>query len=73
MSKKTLTIETKAGKNYFEIEEYKDKYILSKVIYSLSFFGSTKREKIGEAKRLDDAITLAKTTISGSIINTNID
>jgi hypothetical protein len=72
MSTKKLTLETKSGKNYFQIEENNGKYTLSKVIYTTSFFGSTKYEKLGHAKSLADAIVLAKTTVQGSIINQDL-
>jgi len=57
---KKLTLETKSGKNYFEIEEYGGKFSLSRVTYSLSFFGSTKYERLVDAKSLEDAIVLAR-------------
>lgn len=62
---KTIIIETSSGKEYFEIEEYANKFYIYKLEYS-GFWSTKKRITVGEAKSFEDAITIAKTSISGS-------
>lgn len=62
---KKLTIETSSGKEYFEIEEYSNKFNIYKLDYS-GFLGSKKRINVGETRNFEDAISIAKTSISGS-------
>lgn len=62
---KTITIETSSGKEYFEIEEYSNKFYIYKLDYS-GFWSTKKRIAVGETKSFEDAIAIAKTSISGS-------
>jgi len=62
---KSITIETSSGKEYFEIEEYSNKFYIYKLDYS-GFWSNKKRITIGEAKSFEDAIAITKTSITGS-------
>lgn len=73
MATKKITITTSKQKYYFEVDEYSSKYHLYKITYGGWLGGSKNRDKIGETKSLEDAITLAKTSTDGSVQNTQID
>jgi len=62
---RTITIETSSGKEYFEIEEYSNKFYIYKLNYS-GFWSTKKRINVGETNNFEDAIAIAKTSISGS-------
>lgn len=62
---KSITIETSSGKEYFEIEEYSNKYHIYRLDYS-GFWSTKKRINIGDAKTFEDAIAITKTSITGS-------
>ena len=71
MSKKSITIETSNSKEYFEIEEYSGKLYVYKLDYN-NFWSSKNRTVIGETKSMDDAVTIAKAYVSGTIRKVNI-
>lgn len=73
MAIKKITLIASKQKYYFEIEEYNSKHLLSKITYG-GWLGDKKiKDKIGETKSFEDAITLAKVSIGQSIDKIEID
>ena len=63
---KKITIETSTSKEYFEIDESDNKYLVFKLDYN-NFWSNKNRTKIGDSKTFEDAIAIAKSSVSGSI------
>lgn len=72
MATKNITIKTSKQDYHFEVDEYNSKYLLYKITYGGWLGGKKNKDKIGETKSLDDAVTLAKVSVDGSIRNIEI-
>ncbi len=67
---KKITIKTSSETYYFKIEEIRSGYSVKMIDYDGGLLGGRERiiERIGEAKSIDDAITLAKIRVNGQVV-----
>ncbi len=72
MAPKKISIKSSKQQYNFEVDENNSKYSLYKITYGGLLGGKKIRDKIGETKSLEDAVTLAKTSVDGSIKNIEI-